>query len=85
MGDTPNSARKALVLVSDGLDDHTGSEMRHYGALDPALCDVYKNMGYTVFVLYTPYIPQMNPFYLYNIKPIVEASGPGSAADGMRR
>jgi hypothetical protein len=84
-GDSPNTARKALVLVTDGLDDHVDGERRRYGAIDPALCDIYKSIGYTVFVLYTPYIPQMNPFYLFNIKQIVEAAGPGSAADGMRR
>jgi hypothetical protein len=85
VGDTPNSARKALVLVSDGLEDYLDGARRRYGAVDPALCDIYKSMGYRVFVLYTPYIPQMNAFYLFNIMRIVEASGSGSVADGMRR
>ena len=84
-GRTPQSPRKDLVLVTDGVDDHIDSTGRHFGAVDPSLCQIYKTMGYTVFVLYTPYYPQMNAFYLYNIKSFAEGAGPGSLSYNLRQ
>ncbi len=76
---------KALFLVTDGLDDHSGRDGRHFGAVDPGLCQAYKAMGYRVYVLYTPYVPLMNGFYLAHIARFAEGDGPGSLEYNLRR
>ncbi|HTZ72105.1 MAG TPA: hypothetical protein VMB71_15725, partial [Acetobacteraceae bacterium] len=55
-------------------------------ALDPALCQNFKNMGYQVYVVYTPYYPLMNPYYLNTLVPqIPEGTGTGSAYAGLQQ
>ena len=76
---------KALFLVTDGLDDHSDGGRRDLGAIDPALCQTYKSMGYEVFVVYTPYYPLMNAFYLYNISKVAEGDGPDSLTTNLRK
>ena len=84
-GQTPQSPRKALVLVTDGMADYFEGGTRRLKALDPSACEAYKAMGYRVFVLYTPYYPLTNPFYLWNVRQVAEGTGPGSLAYAMRR
>jgi hypothetical protein len=64
-GDGSSSAtpRKVLFLVTDGYhNDSSGS-----GAFDTSKCSSLKSMGYTIYVINTPYYPLMFYFYLaYN-------------------
>ena len=82
---TAQSPAKALILVTDGLDDHFEGGRRTLGAIDPALCQGYKEKGYRVFVLYTPYYPLMNGFYLALVSKVAEGKGPGSLAYNLRQ
>ena len=50
-----------LFIVTDGLNDPAS---RTPGGIDLAQCQKLKNNGYRIFVLYTPYYPLMNPYYL---------------------
>jgi hypothetical protein len=83
-GATPVAPAKALFLVTDGLDDHSDNHRRRMGALDPVLCRIYKSMGYEVYVLYTPYDPVMNGFYLANVAKFVEGDGDGTVFANLR-
>ena len=68
-GGTITTPRKNLFIVTDGMDDYqlTGGS-RTYGAMtQPANetnCAPLKAMGFTIYVLYTPYTPLANVFYL---------------------
>jgi Flp pilus assembly protein TadG len=83
-GTTPADPQKVLVLVTDGMEDYVdGSGTRKLKALEPAYCQLFKNMGYTVFVLYTPYYSLMNAFYLQNIASIAEGTGTNSVSSNL--
>ncbi len=69
-GTKSTSPRKVLFLVTDGMSDT--SVNRAYSPVDPADCTLFKSMGFTVYVVFTPYYPVMNGFYVTNIKPIAE-------------
>ena len=57
-----SAPRKVLFIVTDGLQDPSSRVM---GAFDPNACTYFKNtLGYTVYVLYTPYYPLMNTWTL---------------------
>jgi Flp pilus assembly protein TadG len=73
-----NSPRKVLFVITDGLQDYTPAAGRTMSAIDPASCQLFKNMGYVVYVVYTPYYPLMNAFYLENIYGIAEGTGTSS-------
>jgi Flp pilus assembly protein TadG len=79
-GTTATNPKKVLMLITDGFeDDPTGpgiSGLRQ--AMPSSVCTPFKNMGYTVYVVYTPYYPLMHTWYLANGIPIVEGTGPGS-------
>jgi Flp pilus assembly protein TadG len=59
-GSTAASPRKALIIVTDGMED-TGNQQTGIGPgatlgpVDPANCQAMKNKGYAVYVLYTTY------------------------------
>jgi Flp pilus assembly protein TadG len=55
------SPRKVLFIVTDGLQDPSSRAM---SAFNPSSCTTFKNMGYAVYVLYTPYYSLMNTWYL---------------------
>ncbi len=61
IGESAAQPRKALFIVTDGLQDPAS---RAIAAFDPASCNTFKNMGYGIYVLYTPYYDLMNPYYL---------------------
>jgi Flp pilus assembly protein TadG len=87
-GSSPASPLKVLFLVTDGMADYGAgsvSSPRVNVAIDPSQCETYKNMGYTVYVLYTPYYPLMNGFYLSTNYSIAEGTGSGSLAYNLQQ
>jgi hypothetical protein len=83
-GTSAASPRKVLFLVTDGLVDYTGSGGRTIGGVKPADCALFKNMGYTVYVVYTPYYPVMNGYYYSNVKQYAEPTGTGALAADLQ-
>jgi len=84
-GTSATSPRKVLFLITDGLEDvpnSTGSGTQQ--ALTSSSCQAFKNMGYTVYVVYTPYYPLMNITYLSSLVPIVEGTGPGTITSNLQ-
>jgi Flp pilus assembly protein TadG len=79
-GSSASKPRKVLILITDGFeDDPTGpgiSGLRQ--AMPASACDAFKTMGYTVYVIDTPYYPLMHQWYLQNGVPIVEGTGSSS-------
>ncbi|HTZ70791.1 MAG TPA: vWA domain-containing protein [Acetobacteraceae bacterium] len=84
-GTTPSSPIKVLFLVTDGVQDYyQAGGSRNLQALDPSFCTTFKQMGYTVYVVYTPYYPLMNAYYLQNIKGFVEGTGTGTTTANLQ-
>jgi Flp pilus assembly protein TadG len=83
-GTTAASPRKVLFLVTDGLVDYTGSGGRTIGGIKASDCALFKTMGYTVYVVYTPYYPVMNGFYISNVKPYAEPMASGTLAASLQ-
>jgi hypothetical protein len=84
-GTTAATPRKAMFLVTDGFQDYaTGGGGGSQQAFDPSYCQIFKNMGYTVYVVYTPYYPLMNYNYLNEYTGIVEGTGPGTIAYNLQ-
>ncbi len=75
-GGSSTSPRKVLILITDGFeDDPTGpGESGLRQAMPSSMCTPFKTMGYTVYVIYTPYYPLMHEWYLANGVPIVEGT-----------
>jgi hypothetical protein len=69
-GVTATTPRKVLFIVTDGLHDPAS---RAISAFDPSACTTLKNMGYGIYVLYTPYYSLMNPYYLSGTNPSAAA------------
>ncbi len=80
-GAGPAQPRKVLVLITDGLQDGPSRDMR---GLDPTYCRQFKNLGYVIYVVHMPYYPLMNPFYLQNVKSVVEGTGPDSTTASLK-
>jgi hypothetical protein len=74
-GSSATSPLKVLFLVTDGMADYVNNGTRLNVAIDPTLCQNFKNEGYAVYVVYTPYYPLMNNFYLTTNKTIAEGTG----------
>ena len=78
-GTTSATPRKVLFLVTDGLQDPAS---RVITAFPPSACDAFKAMGYTIYVVYTPYVSLMNTWYMDGTSPsvasIVQASSTAS-------
>ena len=78
-GSSATKPRKILILITDGLQDVPGgggSGVQQ--AMTSSSCQPFKDMGYTVYVLYTPYYPLMNVTYLSTLISIVEGTGSNS-------
>jgi Flp pilus assembly protein TadG len=84
-GSSPTKPLKVLFLVTDGMADYNNGATRLNVAIDPSQCQTYKNMGYTVYVLYTPYYPLMNAFYLSKNYSIAEGTGAGSLVYNLQQ
>jgi len=85
-GSSATKPRKVLILITDGFeDDPTGTG---YNGLRQAMpytaCTPFKTMGYTVYVIYTPYYPLMHEWYLASGIPIAEGSGTNSIAYNLQ-
>jgi Flp pilus assembly protein TadG len=78
---------KVLFLITDGVQDYYvggNTSNRNLQALNPSYCQTFKNMGYTVYVVYTPYYPLMNAYYLGNIKSFVEGTGENTTTANLK-
>jgi Flp pilus assembly protein TadG len=80
-GSSATSPLKVLFLVTDGLDDPTSRAMQGISSAD---CQTFKNMGYAIYVVYTPYYPLMNPFYVTNDSTLVEGNGSTSLSGTLQ-
>jgi Flp pilus assembly protein TadG len=93
-GTSALSPRKVLFLVTDGFeDDPPPANWWSRQAFDYTQCQRFKDMGYTVYVAYTPYYPLMHQAYLNSVShpnypapmiPIVEGSGTDSIAYSLQ-
>ena len=66
-GSSPTARSKNLFIITDGLEDdqNNGRYIGPITSLNPEpYCSKLKAMGFNIFVLYTPYYPLPNPFYL---------------------
>lgn len=92
-GTAANDPQKVLVIITDGAEDYctggnTGGNCagtRVLQALEPKYCQLFKDMNYTVFVLYTPYYPLMNAFYLSFMSGWAEGSGATSITYNLQQ
>lgn len=82
-GTSPTSPRKVLFLITDGFEDdpYTGTR----AAMPASTCQQFKNLGFTVYVVYTPYYPVMHGWYLANAIPIVEGTGTNSITYNLQQ
>ena len=55
-GTTPAKRKKVLIIITDGMADYGARQVPDSkGPFKPADCNAIKALGYTVYVLYTPY------------------------------
>jgi hypothetical protein len=85
-GQTASSPKKVLFIISDGMEDYLLGYESERAAFDPSYCNLFKNKGYTIYVVYTPYYPLMDDFYLTYLIPVAEGSAntPGSLAYNLQ-
>lgn len=86
-GLTATSPMKVLFIVTDGVEDYYvggNSSDRVQTAVDPSYCQTFKNMGYTVYVVYTPYYPLMNAWYLDTMVDIAEGTSSTSTTYNLQ-
>jgi Flp pilus assembly protein TadG len=76
-GTTAAAPRKVLFIITDGFLDDPWTTTR--SAFPPSACDGFKNLGYTIYVVYTPYYPVMHTAYLLNDWSVL-VSGTGSTS-----
>jgi len=81
-GNSPTTPSKVLFLITDGVEDdpYTGTR----DAMPSSACQGFKNMGYTVYVLYTTYYPVMHQYYFANMMPWVEGTGSNSVTANLQ-
>lgn len=83
-GSTMDKRKKALIIVTDGLADYQPrTTPTSKGPINPADCAAMKNLGYSVYVLYTTYITTPSnlvlPFDNINLLPYIN----GTASPAM--
>jgi Flp pilus assembly protein TadG len=61
-GTSSSSPQKVLFLITDGVQDDSISGARQ--AIPASACQPFKDMGYKIYVAYTPYYPVMDAYYL---------------------
>lgn len=55
-GTTPAKRKKVLIIITDGMTDYGDRQIPdHKGPFQPISCAGMKALGYSVYVLYTPY------------------------------
>jgi Flp pilus assembly protein TadG len=83
-GTTASAPRKVLFIITDGFLDDPNNGFRT--AFPPSACDGFKNLGYTIYVVYTPYYPVMHTAYLSsNWSVIVSGTGPTSITYNLQQ
>jgi Flp pilus assembly protein TadG len=86
-GTTAATPRKVLILVTDGFQDDpnlagTAGERQ---AFNSTYCQQFKNLGYQIYVVFTPYYPVPHFDYLIsNWAPIVQGTGPTSITANLQ-
>jgi Flp pilus assembly protein TadG len=85
-GVTASSPKKVLFIISDGMEDYLLGYEKERAAFDYSYCNLFKNKGYTIYVIYTPYYPLMDDFYLTYLIPTAEGSSttPGSLSYNLQ-
>jgi len=85
-GTTSATPKKVLFLITDGFEDDpygTGyNGLRQ--AMPYSMCQAFKTLGFTVYVVYTPYYPLMHEDYLANFKSVVEGTGTDSISYNLQ-
>jgi Flp pilus assembly protein TadG len=86
-GTTATAPRKVLMIITDGfMDDPNIPYPNDRSAFPPAACNGFKNLGYTVYVIYTPYYPVMHLSYLENDwSVLVTGTGPTSISYNLQQ
>jgi hypothetical protein len=79
-GTSPQSPRKILFIVTDGLEDYSG----YRGPVDANQCTLFKDMGYTVYVVYTPYYSIPSYWYFTQAAPSVEPIGNSAVTNALQ-
>jgi Flp pilus assembly protein TadG len=83
-GTTASAPRKVLFIITDGFLDDPNTGAR--SAFPPSACDGFKNLGYTVYIVYTPYYPVMHTAYFENDwSVIVSGTGPTSITYNLQQ
>ncbi len=82
-GTSSASPRKVLFLVTDGLVDTGSNSTRAFGGVSSTDCDSFKNLGFTIYVLFIPYYPVMNGYYVSTIMPLVEPTATSTVAEAL--
>jgi Flp pilus assembly protein TadG len=82
-GTTAAAPRKVLFLITDGFQDDpfrvNDGLNDEREAFDPSYCKQFKDMGYQVYVVYTPYYPVPHFAYLlFDWAQFVQQTGPSS-------
>jgi hypothetical protein len=84
-GSVPATPKKALIIVTDGLADYgSRTTPTSKGPINPVNCNAMKNLGYSVYVLYTTYITTpanlVLPFDNIDLMPYIDGTkSPGMA------
>ncbi len=85
-GTTSATPKKVLFLITDGFeDDPNGTGFNGLRQAMPyGMCQAFKTLGFTVYVVYTPYYPVMHEDYLVNFISIVEGTGTSSISYNLQ-
>jgi Flp pilus assembly protein TadG len=83
-GTKATTPRKVLFLISDGYVDNTVGGARTQGPINVADCNIFKAMGFTIYVVYTPYTPVMNGYYVSTVKPNITPYQTGPLAQALQ-
>lgn len=85
-GTTQGAPFKNLFIVTDGLQDLPGvrDEAPITNAGNETICKQFKDKGFAVYVLYTPYWPVANNYYLTYIKGIAEPTGASQITQALQ-
>ena len=76
-----NVPQRYLLIITDGVFDDVVGGSRAIGAFSPNDCAAIKQLGVTVMVLYTPYLPiPDNAFWVDHVEPITPQIPPNLQA-----
>jgi hypothetical protein len=82
-GSTAQTPRKVLIIVTDGVEEDATDIQE--SVMDSTKCTLFKDMGYTVYVLYTTYYPLMHISYLDSkLYTILNSGGPQSVVGALQ-